>query len=400
MRADALQGDVVIVGGGPAGLTTAIALVERVPRLRARLVVLERDAYPREKVCAGAVSGMGEALLAALDVRVDVPAEVMHGHAVRSPRGLSVARPGRVARVVRREQYDAALADVARARGVRVETSCAVRGVGPPAADGTVAVETARGALRACAVVGADGVGSAVRRTIGARPGGLRAQVVEVDTEPVAGDVPRDLLHFDTSDPGLHGYAWDFATRVDGEALVCRGVYRLLREGERAGDGADVRDRLDARLAAIGLDPSRYRRKRFAERGFSPRDVLATERVMLVGEAAGVDPFSGEGIGPAIEYGVLAAGFLAEHLGGTLLGWTSRVRRSRLALDLRARGALVAPYYDGPLRAAIDGALARSPAPLEALGDLFGGRRPRLRTVARAGAASLAALASSALARR
>lgn len=391
MNRDSLVGDIVIVGGGPAGLTTALALIERVPRARARLVVIERDVYPRDKICAGAISGFGDKIHAAMDVRVDVDGEAMHGHAVRNSKGLSIARPGDVARVIRRETYDAALADIARSRGVRIEQGCAVRSISAPRADNTVAVETSKGTFNACAVIGADGVGSVVRRAIGAKASGLRAQVVEVDTEPVESDVARDLLHFDTSDPSLAGYAWDFATRVRGERLVCRGVYKLVRDGDRATDGPDVSALLDERLVRMGLDPERYRHKRFAERGFSAMDVLSTDHVVLVGEAAGIDPLSGEGIGPAIEYGALAGDFLAKNLGGSLRGWTARVRRSRLAVDLMVRAAIVGGYYGGPLRPVIDGALARTGAPLEALGDLFGGRAPKVSSVARAGIASLRA---------
>lgn len=399
MLFDTHSGDIVVVGGGPAGLTTAIALADLVPRARARLVVLEREVYPRLKICAGAISGFGDKLHAAMDVHVRVDAEPIHGHAVRSTRGLTVARPGHVARVVRRETYDAALADVARARGIRIEEGCTVRGIGAARADGTVPVETTRGTLSACAVVGADGVGSVARRAVGGKPSGLRAQVVEVDTEPVDGDLDRDLLHFDTSDPSLEGYAWDFGTRVGGRRLVCRGVYKLVRAGAGGGGRGDVGAMLDARLTAMGLDPAAYPHKRFAERGFARMDVLASDHVILVGEAAGIDPLSGEGISPAIEYGALAGTFLAHNLGGSLRGWTARVRRSRLALDLSLRTALVGGYYGGSLRPVIDGALARTGAPLEALGDVFGGRRPRMSSVARAGAASFAAALEGAAAR-
>ena len=45
--------DLVIIGGGPAGLSTALHLQHLAPRLAERTVVLEAERYPREKICAG-----------------------------------------------------------------------------------------------------------------------------------------------------------------------------------------------------------------------------------------------------------------------------------------------------------------------------------------------------------
>src|SRR5262249_36675197 len=157
----------------------------------------------------------------------------------------------------------------------------------------------------------------------------LRAQVVELDTEPIPADRDRDLLHFDGSDGGPHGYAWDFPTVVDGRPLVCRGVYELRVEGRapdrsgpargaRTANGGgvlDVRARLAARLASMGLDIARYPLKRFAERGFELHQPVSTRRVLLVGEAAGIDPLTGEGIAQALQYGEVAGRYLAARVG-------------------------------------------------------------------------------------
>ena len=55
--------DVVIVGGGPAGTTTALALTHAAPELASRLLVLEKARYPRDKPCAGALGRRGDGLL-------------------------------------------------------------------------------------------------------------------------------------------------------------------------------------------------------------------------------------------------------------------------------------------------------------------------------------------------
>src|SRR5438874_1743250 len=48
--------DVAIIGGGPAGISTALHLQAAAPA--ARIVVLEKARYPREKIGAGGVAGI------------------------------------------------------------------------------------------------------------------------------------------------------------------------------------------------------------------------------------------------------------------------------------------------------------------------------------------------------
>lgn len=351
---------IVIVGGGPAGLTTALAAVRAAPWLADRITVLEKHRYPRDKPCAGALGARGERILRELGARVSVPRATVRGLSLRTAAGARALDTGRrIGAVYRRLELDAALAEEVRRRGVRVEDGCAVRSVRPAGAGAVV--ETERGELSARLVVGADGVGSVVRRSMGLSRGALRAQVVEIDTAPAPGDPDRALLHFDVSDPTLDGYAWDFPTLVDGEARVCRGVYRLrIRPAAE-----DLGRRLDDRLAAVGLDPDRAGRKRYAERGFSPPERLVDHATLLVGEAAGVDPVTGEGIPQAIEWGRLAGRFLADVQRGrrAVWEWDRVARGSRLGRDLSIRAHVASRFY-GPDRAAITRALDGCPSVL------------------------------------
>lgn len=359
--------DVVIVGGGPAGSTTALALVTAAPELASRVVVLEKARYPREKPCAGALGARGDALLRELGVAIDVPSAPVDGISFQGAVDEVSASPGHIGRVVRRIEFDEALARAARSRGVEVREGVRVDGVKDEAGGVGAVLETSEGPVRARVVAGCDGVGSVVRKALGLGAGRLRAQVVEVDTEPVPGDRDRSLLHFDASDRSLPGYAWDFPTVVGGRALVCRGVYRLkVGDAGESEPGPDVSALLAARLRRQGIDPSTCKNKRFAERGYEPATVVARGALMLVGEAAGVNPVTGEGIAQAIEYGVLAGRFLARHLarsdgGGAWVGaWQREVARSRLAWDLRIRTRFVRHFY-GPSRPAVERLLTESP---------------------------------------
>ena len=121
-------------------------------------------------------------------------------------------------------------------------------------------------------------------------------------------------------------------------------------------DRVDVLALLGQRLAERGLRLDQYPLKRYSERSFDPHEAFSAPRVLLVGEAAGIDGFTGEGIPQAVEYGALAGSYLAEKLAADDLGfgdWTARVHAAPFGMDMRVRRWLV-PRYFGPRRELID----------------------------------------------
>jgi flavin-dependent dehydrogenase len=368
--------DVVIVGGGPAGLSTALFLAHHQPSLRDRIVVLERETYPREKFCAGGIGGRADVALARIGVHVDVPSVPVAGISVRLPQGDCVARAGLIGRVVRRIEYDHALALEARRRGIEVREGVRVQGV--RVQEGEARVATDQGELRARAVVGADGVGSVVRRAMGLGQGRWKAQVLEVDTAKAEGDLPRDLLHFDLADRSFDGYAWDFPTIVGGEELMCRGIYHLVAPGKRASD-EDITARLAVRLAAMGLDLGACKKKRYAERGFDPHEPTSWPGVLLVGEAAGIDPITGEGIAQAILYGEAAGPYLAAKLDRgdlSFADWPRQLRSRLLGVDYLTRTFICERFF-GPARDVYEEWFHETPEMLPLGLDFFAGRPTR-----------------------
>lgn len=383
--------DLVIVGGGPAGLSTALFLTHHHPHLRERVLVLERERYPREKICAGAVGARADRLLASIGVRVSVPSVPIWGLSVtngaRALRTRSDARSP-IGRVVRRVEFDHALASEARARGVRLREGVRVSDLSVDPSRG-VLLETSLGRLRARAVVGADGVGSVVRRSLGFPKGALMAKAVEVDTPHVSSDAPRDTLAFDLSARGLSGYAWDFPTLVEGKELCCRGIYEIWAEGvpARAPAQRDPSAQLLLRSNEQGLSLPSSSLKRFAERGLSWSEPCARPRALLVGEAAGIDPALGEGIAQAIQYGSIAGPYLGRALEQNDLSFASfpRVlRESRLGLDLRVRGRAL-PLVYGRARPIVEQWVTSSSAIARAGMSYFAGQRVNRLELLRAG---------------
>jgi flavin-dependent dehydrogenase len=330
--------DVAIVGGGPAGISTALHLHAVAPA--AKVVVLEKERYPREKICAGGVGARAFRILEKLEAHVDCPCVPMNAVAMRIAGETVVVDEPRCGAVVRRVEFDHAFAKIAIERGIEIREGAPVDAIHVDATGVTV------GDVRAKIVVGADGVAGITRRATGFARGTLRAQAVELDTPGTEQDLPRDTFVFDFTATELRGYAWDFPTQVKGEPLVCRGVY-VLHDGQAHAAG-EPKARLGAYLAARGLDIGSFHLKQFAERGFEPGSAISAPRVLLVGEAAGIDIATGEGIGQAIEYGSVAGPYLASALADGDFGfasWRRVVEKHHLGFQLAIRHGCYRAFY-------------------------------------------------------
>ena len=144
----------------------------------------------------------------------------------------------------------------------------------------------------------------------------------------------------------IAGYTWDFPTQVGGQAMRCWGVYdsNLLANRPRP----PLKTPLAEEMLRYGYTLDQCELQGHPIRWYHPANPLAVPRVLLVGDAAGVDPIFGEGISLALGYGVVAAAELARaFMAGdfSFKEYGRRVRRSPLGRSLLARWVIARILY-------------------------------------------------------
>ena len=342
--------DLIIVGGGPSGLSTALHLQRIAPHLAPRILILEKARYPRLKLCAGGLVPDAELILQRLGLDTsEVPhVDVEDIHFDFEGRGLKIRIPKRHAlRVIRRDEFDSWLATKVRDRGMEIREGITVRNIVPDK-DG-ITVETDQGRFRAQVVVGADGSNGITRRCIFPGAPVYTARVLEVLTpsqpSPKFGEFgggqgrgPAAYFDFFPVPDNIAGYVWDFPTQVRGEPMRCWGIYdtNILANKKRP----QLKEPLAQEMSRLGFDLNDYEIKGHPIRWFSPRNEMSVPRVLLVGDTVGADPLFGEGISIALGYGAVAARVICDAIRGndfSFRDYRRRVLLSPLGQTLLAR---------------------------------------------------------------
>ena len=293
--------DVLIVGGGPAGTSLAWSL--RDSGLDVHL--LDKRAFPRDKVCAGWIT---PAVVS--ELKIDL-AEYADDRILQPIYGFRVSRIGGrevetrksdhvVSYAIRRCEFDNYLL---KRCGAHIHEGVAFKNL-EPNSDGLLV----NGEFQTRLLVGAGGHFCPVARTLGAKLGSgetvVAAQEIEFRMTPEQAATCRidpqvpELFFCDD----LAGYGW----------VVRKGDY--LNVGLGREDSHRLAEHVQAfcdYLIGHGKVPTDIARK-FPGHAYllypHAQRRIVDQRILLIGDAAGLAyPQSGEGIRPAVESALLAA---------------------------------------------------------------------------------------------
>ena len=282
--------DIIVLGLGPAGASAAAAAA----RLGAKVIAVDRKREAGRPVqCAELVPALLEVDRRSVRQRIDAMATYVEDDAP----DVNAHFPGRM---LDRAAFDASLVDAARSAGADIRFSCTVTRV---SANGEVTLGDGS-ALRAPAIIGADGPRSRPGKAIGS----VNRELVETRqiTVPLLAPHAATDIFLSAGIPG--GYGW------------------LFPKGELANLGAGVAPQHRARLKkVVATLHERLSKPNSGTYTVSP-EILATTGgaipaggmlkpwgrlgetlVLLAGDAAGLaNPVSGAGIAAAVHSGRLA----------------------------------------------------------------------------------------------
>jgi geranylgeranyl reductase family protein len=308
--------DIAVIGGGPAGAAAAITAA----RGGARVVVIEKGAHGRDKICGDGLTPRAVGALQQLEIPLDDAHHIdglrmIAGKQVRELPWPSGGRFPNHGAVWPRRRLDAALIDAATAAGADVRFEHA----GEPIIDDrgrVTGVVTDFGKIEADLVIAATGAPGSVARALGAErvadePYGLAIRAYVESPRHADRHLEACLTIRDAHGTQVPGYGWMFPCG-DGTVNIGVGALSTMKGFKKL----NLNHLLDSYRSLVqddwGIGPNLERARAWrlpmsAVRRHGPGWVA-------IGDAAGlINPMNGEGIDYGLESGMLAAGlFLAD----------------------------------------------------------------------------------------
>ena len=351
------QYDVVIVGAGPAGATCAMAL----EHTGLRVAVVDKDDFPRDKICGDFIAGKGVRELVAVKPELKerlakFPRKVINTKTHFYVNDLEALDFNWVLKsyTIKRMDFDHELVQVMvqlphvsffpkqRVKNVRLT------------ADGVI-VETLGKRLKGKIVVGADGAHSQVAKHLADFKvdknhygGSVRAYFSNVKN--ISPEINEVYLHRDV----IPGYFWLFPVSPT-EANVGVGMHSTyitkekINLKERFYEFIENSPRLKKKLGDATLEG---KLEGFGLPFFSKKHVISGERFLLLGDAASmIDPTNGEGIMPAIVSAKLAAqeieqAFIKDDFSAQQLHNYTKALHQRYWTEMKLKGWVVKYFAD------------------------------------------------------
>ena len=310
--------DVIVVGAGPGGSAAAYYFASA----GYDVILVDKQKFPRDKVCGDFVSPVAQNELSKLGITnlpefkssnaISRASVYLDGNKLISRTVPKVQGLHRYGRVVPRIILDKLLLDAACKEGaIFLEGLKAVSmQTKKKSIELTVESPSGKRILKARLLIGADGSNSTIAKLVRGHPPSSKDRIIAIRGyfENVEGPSNQADLHFNKE--SFPGYCWLFPT---GKNQANVGVGMVL-------DTIPTGNRLKELLNhLIKNNPELHKRLNHAKligkiggwplTTYNPNQPLVDNRVMLVGDAAGlVNPLNGEGI----QYALLSGRWAAE----------------------------------------------------------------------------------------
>ncbi len=310
--------DVIVVGAGPAGSAAASYLTIA----GYNVILIDRCKFPRDKICGDFVSPVSQIELARLGVtrtpefksanRISKAAVFLDGNKLVSRVVPKLQGLPRYGRVVPRVILDKLVLDSACREGaVFLE---GLRAVGVRVKRGGVELDVegsdGKKTLKTRLLIGADGSNSIIARIVRGQPVYSADRIIAIRGyfEGVEGPSNQADLHFNKE--SFPGYSWLFPTGGNRANVGVGVVLDTIPPGNLL---KELLNHLIKTDAALG---ERLKNAKLVGKiggwtltTYNPSQPLVSDRVMLVGDAAGlVNPINGEGI----QYALLSGRWASE----------------------------------------------------------------------------------------
>jgi menaquinone-9 beta-reductase len=305
--------EVIIVGGGPTGVSTWLFLNKISTELAHKTLLLEKTKYPREKICGGALGGWTEKSLKQLDIEMNIPSFFVDHIECKMGNDLVQVHRNNFFRIIQRHEFDQRLAEVARNRGSILHENESFEGL-ERVNDGLL-IRTNLAQYHSRVLIGADGALSSVRKqfSISERPV-LSPGISVINPANLEFDLEFEkraaLLDFTPVLKGLEGYIWHFPCYLNGQKALNHGIVDFKRNSGK--EKVDIKKIFLDNLKSRNVSCQPESLKGYPIPWFKENRALSKPNILLAGDAAGIEPAIGGGIHLAFSYGELAASSIVD----------------------------------------------------------------------------------------
>jgi geranylgeranyl reductase family protein len=334
--------DVAVIGGGPAGSSTALFLAQQ----GVSTVLIEKETLPRYKTCGGGLVGRGRKLIP-FDISAVVEREFHQVDVYFSGNGakLSAKRDKPIINMVMRDAFDHLIIQKAAEQGLTLLQNHTLLGI--QLGDKPL-LQTSQGEISTRFVIAADGALSPTAKMAGWQESRTIIPAIEYEMEVPPDDFERlsQTVRFDI-DAIPYGYGWCFPKK--NHLSIGLGIFK------KHNSKLNFKTYLNHYLKQLGISEITHQTKHGFVIPITPRQGnLAKDQVFLTGDAAGfADPITAEGISNAIYSGILAANAIIDSqlVPGVAETLYQQALNNTILAELKAAGVLSNYFYEKkPLR--------------------------------------------------